>query len=159
MYLVSLLARQESSHRPIRKSKACRVHAWAFPLAAWYFSFQKRSSPFLARANTTCKEQLTSIINWAYLFCFIIICWGCLTSSTLFFCNKPIWLAHCKKNLLKLWRFPKIEDYIERWSASPGFSCLLAHVVGPCMVLHKTTQHGSTCFFNYAKELSNVLLI
>jgi hypothetical protein len=26
------------------------------------------------------------------------------------------------------------------------------------MVLHKTTQHGSLCFFNSAKELSNVLL-
>jgi hypothetical protein len=27
------------------------------------------------------------------------------------------------------------------------------------MVLHKTTQHGSTCFFNSAKELNNDLLL
>jgi hypothetical protein len=33
-----------------------------------------------------------------------------------------------------------------------------AQQIQPCMVLHKTTQHGSTCFFNSAKELSNVLL-
>ncbi len=30
----------------------------------------------------------------------------------------PIWLAHCKKKL-KLWRLPKIEDSMEKWSASP----------------------------------------
>jgi hypothetical protein len=33
-----------------------------------------------------------------------------------------------------------------------------ARQIQPCMVLQKTTQHGSTCFFNSAKELSNVLL-
>jgi hypothetical protein len=33
-----------------------------------------------------------------------------------------------------------------------------AQQIKPCMVLHKTTQHGSTCFFNSAKELSNILL-
>ncbi len=27
------------------------------------------------------------------------------------------------------------------------FACLLSHVFRPCMVLHKTTQHDSTCFF------------
>jgi hypothetical protein len=30
--------------------------------------------------------------------------------------------------------------------------------IQPCMVLHKTTQHGSTCFLNSAQELSNILL-
>jgi hypothetical protein len=34
---------------------------WAFPLAAWNFYFQNRSSPFLAWANTP-------IINWGHLF-------------------------------------------------------------------------------------------
>ncbi len=34
-------------------------HAWAFPLAAWNFSSQKSSSPFLARAITPCKEHTT----------------------------------------------------------------------------------------------------
>jgi hypothetical protein len=33
-----------------------------------------------------------------------------------------------------------------------------AEQIQSCMVLHKTTQHGSTCLFNSAKELSNVLL-
>jgi hypothetical protein len=37
------------------------------------------------------------------------------------------------------------------------FPPLLAHVFRPCMVLHKTTQHGFTCFFNSAKELRYVL--
>ncbi len=37
------------------------------------------------------------------------------------------------------------------------FPCLLlANVFRPCMVLLKTMQHGSTCFFYSAKELSNV---
>jgi hypothetical protein len=36
------------------------------------------------------------------------------------------------------------------------FSCLLALVFRPCMVLHETTQHGSTCFLYSAKELNNV---
>jgi hypothetical protein len=62
--------------------------------------------------------------------------------------------------MLKLWRLPKIEDSMEIWSASPlGFSCILAHVVGPCTVLHKTTHHGSTYISYSAKELSNALLI
>ncbi len=37
------------------------------------------------------------------------------------------------------------------------FPCLLEHVFRPCMVLHKTMQHGFTCFFNSAIELSYVL--
>jgi len=41
---------------------------------------------------------------------------------------------------------------MELWSGA-YFSCLLAHVLGPCMVLHKTT----TCSFYSAKELNNVL--
>jgi len=32
-----------------------------------------------------------------YLFCFKLISWGCLTSSTFYFGNEPIWLAHRKK--------------------------------------------------------------
>jgi len=39
-------------------------------------------------------------------------------SNFFFFGNEPIWLAHCKKKF-KLWRLPKIEDSMERWSASP----------------------------------------
>jgi hypothetical protein len=31
-------------------------------------------------------------------------------------------------------------------------SCLPAHVFWPCMVLHKTTQHRSTCSFNNSKR-------
>jgi hypothetical protein len=31
-----------------------------------------------------------------------------------------------------------------------------AQQIQPCMVLHKTTQHGFTWFINSAKELSNV---
>jgi hypothetical protein len=33
-----------------------------------------------------------------------------------------------------------------------------AQQIKPCMVLHKTTRHGSTYFSTSAKELSNVLL-
>jgi hypothetical protein len=33
------------------------------------------------------------------------------------------------------------------------FSCLLAHVFRPCMVLHRNRQHGSTRFFHSAKQL------
>ncbi len=54
------------------------MHAWAVPLVAWNLSSQKRSSPFLARANTP------------YLFCFILISWWCLTSPTFSFHNEPI---------------------------------------------------------------------
>jgi hypothetical protein len=110
---------------------------------------------FLSQANTVCKEHPTSIINWGYLFCFILISWGCLISPTSFFCIEPIWLAHRDKKKLKLWSLPRIEDSMERRSASPfGFSCLLAHVFGPCMVLHKTTQHGSTFFLILQKNLA-----
>ncbi len=41
---------------------------------------------------------------------------------------------------------------------APVFFCLLAYVFRPCMVLHKTMQHGSTCSLYSAKELSNLLL-
>jgi hypothetical protein len=33
-----------------------------------------------------------------------------------------------------------------------------AQQIQPCTVLHKTTQHGSTCFFNSAKELLRTIL-
>jgi hypothetical protein len=36
----------------------------------------------------------------------------------------------------------------------PCFSCLLAHVFWPCMVLYKTTQHDM--FFKFCKRLNNV---
>jgi hypothetical protein len=42
-----------------KKQGILRVHAWAFPLAAWNFSSQKSWSPFLASANTPCKEHPT----------------------------------------------------------------------------------------------------
>jgi len=69
-----------------KKSKATWVHAWAVPLAAWNSSSQKSLSPFLARPNTP------------YLFCFILISWGCLTSPTFFFHNEPIDWPIAKKN-------------------------------------------------------------
>jgi hypothetical protein len=48
-----------------------------------------------------------------------LIGWGCLTSPTfIYFCNEPIWLAHCNF-FLKLLRLLKIKDYMKRWSASP----------------------------------------
>ncbi len=43
-----------------KKSKAPWVHAWAFQLAAWNFSSQKTSSPFLAWPNTPCQEHPTN---------------------------------------------------------------------------------------------------
>jgi len=47
------------------------------------FYFEVKSwSPLLASANSPCKEHL---FNWGYLFCFILISWGCLTSPTFFF--------------------------------------------------------------------------
>jgi hypothetical protein len=36
------------------------------------------------------------------------------------------------------------------------FSCLLAHVFRPCLVLHRTMQHGSTCSSVQQKNMSNV---
>jgi len=43
-----------------------------------------------------------------YLFCFILISWGCLTSPTFFFfCNEPIWLAHHKKKVETIGGSPK----------------------------------------------------
>jgi len=67
-----------------KKSKATWVHAWAVPLAAWNLSSQKSLSSFLARANTP------------YLFCFILISWGCLTSPTFFFSQWANWLSQKK---------------------------------------------------------------
>ncbi len=34
------------------------------------------------------------------------------------------------------------------------FSCLLAHVSWPCLVLHRTMQHGSTCSSVQQKNVS-----
>ncbi len=125
---------KESSHHQIRKSKAAWVHAWAFPLAAWNFSFPKSLSPFLARANIACKEQPTSIINWGYLFCFILISWGSLTSSTLLFCNKPIWLAQNRR-------------FYERWSPPLLVFLFFLHMLlGPawfCIKPHSMVLHAS----------------
>jgi len=41
-----------------------QVHAWAFPLAAWNFCSQKSLSPFLAWANTPCKERPTYLPSY-----------------------------------------------------------------------------------------------
>jgi hypothetical protein len=41
----------------------------------------------------------------------------------------------------------------------PWFSCLLAHVFRPCMVLHKTRQHRSMSFFHSAKQLGKCSFI
>jgi hypothetical protein len=60
-------------HPPQLKRKKCKapwVRAWAFPLAIWNFSSQKRSSPFLA--------------------------WPIALTSPTFFCG--IWWAHGQKN-------------------------------------------------------------
>jgi hypothetical protein len=64
----------------------------------------------LAWANTPWKEHPIYLFILEYFFCFILISWGCLTSSTFFYFGQ-------KK--VKLWRLPEIEDSIERWSASP----------------------------------------
>jgi hypothetical protein len=44
---------------------------------------------------------------WGYLFCFILIVLGCLTSPKFFFCSEL-------QKKLNLWGFPKVEDSIER---------------------------------------------
>jgi len=44
-------------------------------------------------------------------------------------------------------------------SVRPFFSCLLAHVFRPCMVLHRARQHGSMHFFHSAKQLSKCSFI
>ncbi len=68
--------------------------------------------------NNYCLDTNSFYKSSCSLFCFILISWGCTTSLTFYFCNEPIWLAHCKKKF-KLWRLPKIKDSMERWSASP----------------------------------------
>jgi len=51
------------------KSKVPWVHAQAFPLVAWNFSSQKTWSPFLAWANTPCKEHPTySVLGQIWFF-------------------------------------------------------------------------------------------
>jgi hypothetical protein len=42
-----------------KKTKAPWVHAWAFPLAVWNFSYQKSLSSFFTWANNPCKEHPT----------------------------------------------------------------------------------------------------
>jgi hypothetical protein len=42
-----------------------------------------------------------------YLFCFKSISWGCLTSSTFYFGNEPIWLAHHQKKKVDTMEAPQ----------------------------------------------------
>ncbi len=42
------------------------------------------------------------------------------------------------------------------WAILFLFSCLLAHDFRPCMVLHKTMQHGSPFCFNLLKNLAKL---
>jgi len=69
---------------------------------------------YLIQSIYLSHEFPSSNVFLGYLFCFISISWGCLTSSTFllffFFCNEPIWLAHSKKKL-KLWRLPHRRFY------------------------------------------------
>ncbi len=84
---------QTTPQPPQLKRKKCKapwVSAWAFSLAAWNFSSQKSSPPFLA--------------------------WPIPLTSPTFFCG--IWSAHCK-TMSKFWRLPKIEDSIKWWSPFP----------------------------------------
>jgi len=41
--------------------------------------------------------------------------------------------------------FGRDAKYPHRALSGACFSCLLAHVFQPCLVLHRTMQHGSTC--------------
>jgi len=52
---------------------------------------------------------------------------------------------------------PRDTKYPHQALLDTCFSCLLAHVFRPCMVLHKTTHHSSTCYFYSAKEHNIVL--
>ncbi len=51
-----------------------------------------------------------------YLFCSVLISWGCLTCSTFFsfflffFCNESIWLAHHKKKKKKSWNYEAYQN-------------------------------------------------
>jgi hypothetical protein len=42
-----------------------------------------------------------------YLFCFYWLVGGASQVQPFIFCNESIWLAHCKKKKLKLWRLSK----------------------------------------------------
>jgi hypothetical protein len=70
------------------------------------------------------KEEKKGCLFWGYLlFCFTLISWGCLTSPAFFFffsvaMSQFDW-SITKKQKLKLWWLPKIEDSMERWSVSP----------------------------------------
>jgi hypothetical protein len=58
-------------------------------------------------------------IPWCgYLFCFILISWGCLTSLHFLFLFIQWANLVDPKTKLKLRRLPKIEDSMEGWSAS-----------------------------------------
>jgi hypothetical protein len=71
-----------------------------------------------------------------------VISWGgVLQKSNFFFflgCKEPIWLAHHpkKRKKLKLWRLPKIEDSIARWS----YPCCKQQQQ---QLLHVRTSHPS----------------
>jgi hypothetical protein len=81
---------KKSFHPTNLKGKKARQLECMLGLSHWLheiLSSQKRSSPFLASANTP------------YLFCFILISWGCLTSLTFSFHNEPIdWPIAKKKD-------------------------------------------------------------
>jgi hypothetical protein len=64
-----------------------------------------------------------------------------LLSFFFFFCSEPIWLAHCKKTW-NYWRLPKIEDSMERWSASPFGSPLWVRR-GGLWALHMGLKRGA----------------
>jgi hypothetical protein len=69
--------------KPITLAHHSKKHETAEVPQNRRFHFEvKSSSPFLASANTPRKEHL---FNWGYLFCFILISWGCLTSPTFVF--------------------------------------------------------------------------
>ncbi len=87
------------------------------------------------------------LINWVYFLCFILISWGCLTSPTSFFfgCKEPIWLAHCQKKL-KLWRLPKIEDSLKRWSVSALWP---SHIGEKWRTLGRTYGIKARCYWEH----------
>ncbi len=53
------------------------------------------------------------VIELGYLFCFILISWGCLISPNFHFCNESIWLAHCKTKSSNYGGSRNIEDSME----------------------------------------------
>jgi hypothetical protein len=63
-----------------------------------------------------------------------------------------------------------VQNFARRWGemlntcchqalSGACFSCLLAHVFRPCMVLHWTTEHGSTCSSVQQKKMSMFFVI